>query len=302
MSMNYHKIYRRFKKKIKTGFRLAHEHSSVFFERFSAGKYQKEDERLNDNVYLYYWKYNNIYKDAAADTENLGDYLSPVVVGHFAPKGQSRSRRPVTLYAIGSIIGLRRQNAVVWGSGILCPTSHRVLRIKESALDIRAVRGPETRKELLKIGKNCPEVYGDPAVLMPLIYQPGERTKKYKTTIIFNYGDSNKEVPAGEEGNVFDTLTKDYQSVIDRIVQSETVISSSLHGIILSEAYGVPAILLRQENQDLFKFKDWYYSTGRKDFPTAESIRQALEMTPVPPPDLSDMQNDLIHAFPTDLW
>lgn len=38
--------------------------------------------------------------------------------------------------------------------------------------DIRAVRGPETRKLLINVGFDCPGIYGVPAVIMPLIYNP----------------------------------------------------------------------------------------------------------------------------------
>ena len=86
---------------------------------------------------------------------------------------------------------------------------------------------------------------------------------------------------------------------------AELVISSSLHGIILAEAYGVPAIMLRDTpSKDITKYKDWYYSTGRKEFPIADSIDDALSMTPVmlDRATIEAMQNRLINSFPIDLW
>ncbi len=97
--------------------------------------------------------------------------------------------------------------------------------------------------------------------------------------------------------------TNDYKSVIDEIAASEIVYTSSLHGIILAESYGVPAIFFRGlgKSKD-FKYLDYYYSTGRKDVKIAESFEEALTMKPLPLPDLSKMQQDLLESFPYDLW
>ena len=99
-----------------------------------------------------------------------------------------------------------------------------------------------------------------------------------------------------------DILTADYRSFIDRIVKSGRVISSSLHGIILAEAYGVPAVLLNYQEIDLLKYYDYYYSTGRRNVKVASSIKEALETEPMELPDLSDMQKNLLDSFPYDLF
>ena len=93
------------------------------------------------------------------------------------------------------------------------------------------------------------------------------------------------------------------QKVIDEITESNLVISSSLHGIIIAEAYGVPAIWLHNNecSQDAFKFLDYYYSMGRKPI-KASSIEEALLMKNDYVPDFSDLQHNLIESFPYDLW
>lgn len=305
MSINYHKMYRRLKRGIASICSSLNNHIIVFGEAFDSRKYRRSDILLSGNVYLYYWKISDVISDYPSNIENIGDYLSLIIVKNLMPeacRSGNTGNRNVTISAVGSLLGLRRQNAVIWGSGILYPTDIRLLRIKKSKLDIRAVRGPETRKELIRLGKKCPEIYGDPAVLMPLFYLPPTTEKAYRTTIIFNYADRDRSVPREEEGNVLSALTKDYRTFIDRIVRSELVISSSLHGIILAEAYGVPAILLRQEGQELYKFKDWYYSTGRTQIEYAESVQQALNMTPMSLPDLTKIQEGLLKSFPRDIW
>ena len=76
-----------------------------------------------------------------------------------------------------------------------------------------------------------------------------------------------------------------------------------MHGIILAETYGIPAIFLNQGISDQsMKFLDWYYSTGRTNIKMASSVSEALKMKPMELPDLSKMQEELIRVFPYDLW
>jgi pyruvyltransferase len=97
--------------------------------------------------------------------------------------------------------------------------------------------------------------------------------------------------------------TCDYKHVIDEIVASEIVITSSLHGIILAETYGIPAVFFRglPKYKD-FKYCDWYQSTGRFDIPLSDTYEEALEIAPPPIPDLTELVKGLLDSFPYDLW
>lgn len=91
--------------------------------------------------------------------------------------------------------------------------------------------------------------------------------------------------------------------MIDEIVSSEIVYTSSLHGIILAEAYGVPAVFFRGLNKRIdFKYLDYYFSTGRRDIVIAETFEEAKKMKPLPLPDLSKLRQGLLDSFPYDLW
>lgn len=108
-----------------------------------------------------------------------------------------------------------------------------------------------------------------------------------------------------ENENKISTFCDDWKEFVDRIVNSELVISSSLHGIIIAEAYGIPAIMLKNNKiSNITKYKDWYGSTERENFPIAESVEEALRITPskIDPEVLKKMQNDLLATFPVDLW
>ncbi len=241
-------------------------------------------------------KVNINYWSAA---NNLGDIISPIIIDYVAKQRGIDTEKKIAstkhLYAVGSVITAGCQDCTVWGSGIL--NSKILYRLKSRALDVRAVRGPITRLILMEYGYCVPEVYGDPAVLMPLLYNP-EVEKKYKISVI-THMDENTNIP--EDCNRISILTEDFRSFVEQIKASEKVVSSSLHGIIFAESYGVPAVLLKP-NVDLLKYYDYYYGTGRYHFPIAETVEQARTLMPANIPDFTDMQKNLLDTFPEDLW
>lgn len=108
---------------------------------------------------------------------NLGDTLSRVVVEYMlGRKGLSLDtwvKKKKQLFAVGSGIMHSYADAVIWGNGIERKMSRKLEILHRRPirkLDVRAVRGPLTRDYLLQLGHRCPEVYGDPAILMPYIY------------------------------------------------------------------------------------------------------------------------------------
>ena len=248
-------------------------------------------------IVLEYWKRK----------PNVGDLLAPIIYDYMLQRYRLSKNvlvnKRVHLLTVGSLIGLMPFDAVIWGSGI-----HRVniaqmvvKNRKTIAYDVRAVRGPVTKLILDISGYTCPEVFGDPAVLMKLIYQPKSIKKEYEVSVIYHL--FHKSASHKDGIHYIDTETSDYKFFIDEIVKSKVVISSSLHGIILAETYGVPAIFLSEGmDEEIIKFFDWYYSTGRYNIVMAQSLEEALEMQPMEIPQLDKMRQDLIAAFPVDLW
>lgn len=259
---------------------------------FSDSKRLTEKNKVN----LHYWQRSDGGK-------NLGDDLSPVICDYLCRENGIDSSRiqekTKHLYAIGSILGFGCQNATVWGSGVLEPYRLYKRNIKSAKLDVRAVRGPLTREYLLKMGVTCPAVYGDPAILMPYIYQPASYCPKNAVSVIYHYA-HRLDVPEGMKE--ISISADDYKMVIDEIIASRIIISSSLHGIILAETYGVPAIYLNEQGNVPFKFKDYYYSTGRYNIPVIRSVKDYRGVEPAPLPCLREMQTMLIQSFPTDIW
>ena len=139
---------------------------------------------------LFYWsEIKFIFKKK----ENYGDLLSKYLVEKISgkeikwvhPKKQPWHKWDKKNYVtIGSILHHASKDSIVWGSGII--DNEQTL----AKADFLAVRGPQTRKILLDLGYDCPEVYGDPALLLPKYYHP-EVNKKYKLGIIPHYHDFN---------------------------------------------------------------------------------------------------------------
>ncbi len=168
-------------------------------------------------------------------------------------------------------------------------------------VDIRAVRDPETRKILLEMGLKCPEIYGDPALLLPYFYMPRKLQKK-EYVLVPHFNEWEKY---SMNENVVAAFNNNWKTFVDKICCSELVISSSLHGVILAEAYGKQAVLLENTSAtDYFKYQNYYSATGRTSFPIASSINEALSIH-VEKPDndlIKNLQQNLLSSFPVDLY
>lgn len=236
---------------------------------------------------------------------NVGDLLSKITFGYLLDhKGISslRSKRgTVRIAFIGSVIQFLTADAVVYGSGFLFDYVAQQFAKKKLKLDVRAVRGPLTRQKLIETGYTVPEVYGDPAILLPLFYLPQKTTEKKDFLVIPHWKTVDKYVSMGYP--VLSPITDDWQHFVDEIASARLVISSSLHGLILAEAYGIPAILLNEvEKGNLFKYQDYYFSTGRTEFPAATTVADGLAMPAPNVPDLERLKRGLLDAFPTDVF
>lgn len=168
---------------------------------------------------------------------------------------------------IGSLVeDFTTHNTIIWGSGALFG-GDRPLRNKPK--EVRAVRGKLTRDYLLKNGVDCPEVYGDPALLCPKIYQP-KVGKKYKVGIIPHIDDLDHPTvkQLEKQGAHIICLSgyRHWQDVLDEICLCEKIVSSSLHGLILSDAYQIPNLWVTFKDQLLgghFKFFDYFSGVDR---------------------------------------
>lgn len=227
-------------------------------------------------------------------SRNWGDYVAPYIYRKLS------GRRPNTIdmfkvarqrhyLTVGSVLRMADANSIVWGTGFIDHDDGiGLMRWGSSANErlavparVCAVRGKLTRKKLLEFAIECPEVYGDPALLMPLFYGPPAR-KRYELGFIPHYtdldtavvkrlrGDRRVKVISMVKSRIEQVVERraSYERVVDELVQCERVISGSLHGLILAEAYGIPCVWVQVGDRtigDGFKYLDFFSSVGRDD-------------------------------------
>jgi len=198
---------------------------------------------------------------------NWGDAVNPYLVKAISNDQVQLIENPnqKRYLCIGSILHLADNNCTVWGSGFINEESH----IKSSP-KILAVRGPLTRQKLLKDGIECPEIYGDPVLLFPHYYYPTIE-KKYEFGIILHY--SEKGHPWVENFrnmpfvNIID-IQSSPEELPKQILSCNIIFSSSLHGLILADAYKVAGFWIKFGDWlGDFKFKDYLLSVNRKPEP-----------------------------------
>lgn len=248
--------------------------------------------------------------------ENYGDLLGCYLVEKIAGKEAVWVHpkkwhfkdlfQPIYVTA-GSVLAHVNKKCIVWGSGIIL--KNQVVKPAQ----FLAVRGPQTRKQLLKQGHQVPEVYGDPGLLLPLYYHPPIE-KKYKLGVVAHYNDYKKIKPFYEnnpEVLLIDLMTHSIEATTDLFLSCERIVSSSLHGLIVAHAYGIPAVWVAFSDKlfgDGIKFQDYFESVGlsfyqgkrNEDLPSVDAMHALFENTPSLPASksIAQLQNGLLAACP----
>ena len=200
---------------------------------------------------------------------NFGDILTPILLKKLFDCECEYVTPPFeeeTLFGIGSTIRLANENCVVWGSGIMSSDED----IDEN-IRVLSVRGPRTYERLKELDITAEPIFGDPALLLPEIYpEPTSKRRAFKYGFFSHYVD----VPLvrgwyGKDSNIrlINPLNSHPLSLVSHILKCEHIISSSLHGVIVAHAYGIPAVWARHSDNlsgDDVKFHDYYESVGLK--------------------------------------
>ena len=238
-----------------------------------------------------------------APVGNFGDLLGPEIVRRMRllHGGADAAAEPEgsRLLSVGSILHFARDGDVVWGSGV----NGRIPldEYERVRLDVRAVRGPRTAAFLAERGAVVPSVFGDPALLVPRLMPelaPGPAATRDDYVIVPNLHD---HAAVARDRRTIDPRSP-WRQVVARIAGARAVFASSLHGLVIAEAFGVPAVRIAAGLEQDLKYEDYALGSGDDllpvfpDLPTA--LGHAVRGRRTFAPDL----DRLMEAFPHDLW
>lgn len=217
--------------------------------------------------------------------KNLGDAANPLILEKvFGVKGIITHNSKADVYTIGSLlqklvvpkwnISKRvteafKKELVVWTSGfIVPPSSNSVISRK---LDVRALRGRLSLKELEKTtGRKYENIaFGDGGLLFKSLLDGETIAKTHTLGIIPHYRE--------REGAMMERIKQRFPDamIIDvigdvipnlrKIASCERILSSSLHGLIAADSFGIPnarLVLSTDITGGDFKYNDYYSAFG----------------------------------------
>lgn len=188
---------------------------------------------------------------------NFGDLLAPWLVAKISGREVGYVPKGTPGYVvIGSILSHVKDGCVVWGAGSFGTETPAQICAKATYL---AVRGPLTRNKLANLKVPCPRIYGDPALLVPDHYNP-EVEVTHEVGLVLRWSETGRNDQFNVPGvkKIF-LGSDDIEGTLDDMLSCKRIVSSSLHGLILADAYGIPNAWLDSPTPKGKEFKYWDY-------------------------------------------
>lgn len=249
-----------------------------------------------------------------ARLNNMGDLLNEIIVERVMGfKVERCSVLTGEMSAIGSHLGMytyhgnplmRAQQLIngkkfphvdVWGTGFINYDDANGHFFKR---DMRfcAVRGELTRKNVERmLGRKLDIPTGDAGILADALLDDLPE-KRYDIGIVPHICDLKDEglesLVAGYENAILINVKDEPIDVIRQIAECKTVISSSLHGLIVADSFNIPNMHLVFSDRPLgdgYKFDDYYSAYGvqhyvhdlrEKSAPSPDDVRARYLITP----------------------
>lgn len=249
-----------------------------------------------------------------ADVENMGDLLNPLLIKEcFGYETVRRTYLTGRLSGIGSGLGnftlsrvgwlslLERMTApffsevFIWGTGFI-DNREEDPAFYRKGIRFCAVRGRYSKERAERIlGRKLEIPMGDGGILASrLLKEPVE--KRYDVGIIAHYKEQGEPEFARLSERFPNSIQIDVRrepvSVVRQIAECRTVLSSSLHGLIVADSFHIPnrhIVVTDKLLGDGFKFDDYYSAYGlsheytdlkREEIGDLESIVRQYRITP----------------------
>lgn len=241
----------------------------------------------------------------APQLNNFGDIMTPVFLKHYGlsiTPGNHQS----DIIGIGSLLHDVHPDydGMIWSSGLIRDTQ---LTLRNPKVRVFAVRGQMSLDRINAPAKWFDRdaiVLGDGGLLMKKLFpEHADVPKQFKLGIVPHYVDKDsidRIIPLVVENNPDNVLVIDICSGLDNVArainQCECILSSSLHGLVAADSYGIPnrqftVTTSKYITGNQFKYRDYYSCFGMEQ-PTPfnilststkeECISQAVSTGPRP--------------------
>jgi len=226
---------------------------------------------------------------------NFGDELGPAVILKLLENKfhcsvdevpvlnlakEKRGSDEVCLFSLGSIFHMVRSGDHIWGTGI---NPSRQKRYGQKNLTVYSVRGPKTEALVRNMYHVKGDIgNGDPGFLVPFLYPKYRITEKSQTRTLRNGAGGEPRIcfiPHAQDMGYEElkrlppedviSVKNSWRPVVESMMNCDFIASSSLHGIIVANAIGIPARWFQfaggktSETEGTFKYEDYFTSMNR---------------------------------------
>ncbi len=199
---------------------------------------------------------------------NFGDAISPVVLAHVSGREVvAAGVKKADVWAIGSLLQVvkrgfaapRDHTPLIWGTGLLHPVNGTAFL---DNVKVALLRGPITAALLgLTVDR-----FGDPGLLISDVW-PCDRAPNGRIGIVPHHtllDDVILQALLESDPRYLLIDPRDpAQDVCAAIAACDHVFASSLHGLVVADAYGVPNTWLAPVGQSRLKYLDYAAAVGR---------------------------------------
>lgn len=243
---------------------------------------------------------------------NFGDALTPgLVQSLFGRKCSWRHPKRSEMTGAGSTLEMvQLMNAPktlkIWGAGFMASEETLERNYSNPGFDFYAVRG---HLSLSRIDSDRQVAIGDPGLLTSRAY-PRSELVPGRIGLVYHWMHKNDPVVrslARERNITLIDPSRNPSKVVADITACEFVMSTSLHGLIVADSYGIPNAwieLTEEIGGSGYKFEDYYSVFDGKAVQHSSDLAWDQEKIALlreeyrPVPNLTEIQDNLIAAFP----